>query len=74
MDFLGAEVTKAYRALLDAICSWERTTSREITVIVISHVADEPVAISTSGKPWRSAEIDDILTAVGLAWKERTAR
>jgi hypothetical protein len=71
-QFLSSDVQSAHLRLLDAITSWERTTGREITVVVIPHNVDDPIVVSTSGKPWsRDLALTDILQAVGLALDER---
>lgn len=70
--FKDSEISRAYLGFMDAICSWERATGREITVLVIPHTADEPIAVSTSGKPWgRRLTLSDILQALGFALQER---
>ncbi len=74
MEFKDREVQAAYVRLLDALCSWERSTSREITVLVIPHTPDEPICVSSSGKPWRDNGINDVMSAIGFAFRDRLVR
>lgn len=69
---INEEIDRAHVRLMDAVCSWERTTGRNITILVLPHDGDEPVAVSTGGKPWtRDLQLSDVLQAVGLAMQER---
>lgn len=46
-----SDVEQALIHLNDALCSWERATGRESTLILIPHNPDEKIVISQSGKP-----------------------
>ena len=70
-EFMDPDVTTAHRRLLDALCSWERATGREITVLVLPHDGDEPIAVSYSGKPGLADGLDQVLQAVGAALEAR---
>lgn len=37
--------------LNDELCEWERATSRQVTMIIIPHNADESILVSQNGKP-----------------------
>jgi hypothetical protein len=72
MEFIDPDVRAAHMRLMDALCSWERTTGREIMLLVIPHDADEPVALSFNGKPGgREPGLADVLFAVGMALQSR---
>jgi len=45
------DVEQALIRLNDALCSWERATGRESTLLLIPHNSDEKIVISQSGKP-----------------------
>ncbi|MBN1325794.1 hypothetical protein JW977_02330 [Candidatus Falkowbacteria bacterium] len=45
------DVEQALIRLNDALCSWERATGRESTLILVPHIRDEKIVISQSGKP-----------------------
>ena len=54
--------------LNDAICSFERTTSREYTLVLIPHDPAEKGHVSVNGKPVTG---DDLETAIRLALDTR---
>ncbi len=46
--------SKCEQALIrlnDALCTWERDTGRESTLILVPESPDEPIVMSQSGKP-----------------------
>lgn len=45
------ECNSAIIRLLDALCSWERSTGRRSTLLLIPHNADERTVIAQDGKP-----------------------
>jgi len=45
------EVNSALIRLMDALCSWERNTSRRSTLIFIPHNVDEDTVLVSDGKP-----------------------
>lgn len=51
MNHRCSEVDEALTRLLDALCSWERDTSRGLTLILIPHEDDEEIFLSQDGKP-----------------------
>lgn len=55
-------VDQAIIELNDALCEYERATSREATLLIIPHNSDENVHLSVNGKP-----TDRIPIAVVLA-------
>ncbi len=63
------QVDRAYLSLMDAICSWERATGRDVTVVMIPHAPDERVQMSCGGKPM--GEFTDARDAVDAALSER---
>ena len=48
---IDARVERALTALNDEICSFERATAREYTLLLIPHSPDEVVFVSRNGKP-----------------------
>ena len=42
---------KAMVDLLDALCTWERETSRRSTLILVPHMRDERIVLAQDGKP-----------------------
>lgn len=60
---LDSDVDQAFTRLLDALCQWERATSRDGLLLYIPEHKDEPVVISQGGKPQRledHVEQDDV--------------
>lgn len=45
------DVERAMIQLLDALCSWERSTGRESYLVLIPAEKDEEVIVADSGKP-----------------------
>jgi hypothetical protein len=45
------EVNQALIRLIDALCSWERNTSRRSTLVFIPHNVDEDIVLVGDGKP-----------------------
>lgn len=74
MKFLDPDIQFAHIRLLDVICSWERATGREMTLILIPWNVDDPVVVSISGKPISGANCQDILNACGMAMDSRFLR
>jgi hypothetical protein len=64
------EIDTALLRLNDAICSRERATRREYTLLLIPHSREEPIQASVNGKP-APADVP-IWLLVGLAVGERT--
>jgi len=56
---MNDEVDHALIRLNDAICSWERATSREYTLILVPHNKEENIQVSVDGKP------SDVLSPLG---------
>ena len=46
-----SECEQALIRLNDALCTWERHTGRESTLILVPEEPDEPIVMSQSGKP-----------------------
>ncbi len=46
------EVNDAITKLLDRLCSWERATGRESTLVLIPANNDEQIVMAQSGKPY----------------------
>lgn len=44
-------VQQAWNALSQEICSFERSTGRQYTLVVIPHNSSEPIMVSVNGKP-----------------------
>ena len=57
---IDAKCEQAYIHLNDAICSFERATEREYTLVLIPHNPVEKVLISQNGKPFQE---DSLITA-----------
>jgi hypothetical protein len=55
--------------LNDAICSRERATRREYTLLLIPHHRDEPIRASVNGKP--ALDVAPVETLYELAMGER---
>lgn len=51
MWHMDKDVEGALIKLNDSICEWERITSREYTVALIPHQADESIQVFQNGKP-----------------------
>ncbi len=47
----NSECEQALIKLNDALCSWERDTGRESTLILVPDSSDESIVMSQSGKP-----------------------
>lgn len=62
------ETNSAIIRLLDCLCTWERSTDRESTLILIPHSSDEPVVVAVDGKP---IPIQHITQAVEIAINKR---
>ena len=75
MDFhRDPDVDAALLRLMDALCSDERATGRDNTLILVPHCADEVIIIAHGGKPIRPGielQPGDLLQQVGLAVGER---
>ena len=70
--YKSTDVQLAYTRLLDEICTWERTTGREMTLLLIPHTADEPLGISISGKPvLLPGSVDNFMMVLGRALEAR---
>lgn len=53
-EHIDLGVQKAWRALNDAICGFERATFRTYALFLIPHAGDEEVQVSVNGKDvWR---------------------
>ncbi len=48
---IDQEVESALTQLDDAICTFERTTDRQYTLLLIPHSDDEKIHMSQNGKP-----------------------
>ena len=48
---LNPECERALIKLDDALCSFERATEREYTLILVPHSSDEKIFMSQNGKP-----------------------
>lgn len=51
MWHIDSRCEQALIKLNDALCSWERNTGREYTLILIPWSSDERMVISENGKP-----------------------
>lgn len=65
---LPHDIQRALDVLNDAICSYERDTYREYTLLLVPHSPhDEAIAVSINGKPVLGQDprflLDDALTA-----------
>ncbi len=47
----NSECEQALIRLNGALCSWERSTGRDSTLILVPESLDEPIVMSQSGKP-----------------------
>lgn len=52
MYHIDKECNQIIIQLLDALCQWERDTSRETTLILIPHNKDENILVAQNGKPF----------------------
>ena len=54
----------AIMRLLDALCTWERSTGRESLLVLVPVEEDEPVIVADSGKPLGDSAMltNDIIT------------
>lgn len=60
--------------LLDALCTWERSTGRRSTLIIIPHDPDEEIVLAQDGKPLRVPnETKHAQLLLTLALQEREA-
>lgn len=48
---MDEEVEKAIITLDDAICTWERTTGKGYTLVLVPHQREEKIHASVDGKP-----------------------
>lgn len=48
---IDSDCEQAIIRLNDALCSFERTTERECTLILVPHSSDEKIMMSQNGKP-----------------------
>jgi hypothetical protein len=48
---IDPDCEKAIINLNDTLCSFERATGREYTVIIVPHAKDEKILMSQNGKP-----------------------
>ena len=62
------ETEHALIRLLDSLCTWERTTDRKSTLLLIPHQKDEPIVLAVDGKPLSARNAS---RAVEIALKER---
>lgn len=49
---MDEDVNDALIKLLDRLCTWERETGRESTLILIPAQQDEQIVMAQSGKPY----------------------
>lgn len=54
------KVEQALIKLNDEICSWERSTSREVLLMVIPFNGDEKIHISMNGKPMEPKLVESV--------------
>lgn len=48
---MDKEVNSALIRLLDALCEFERNSSRKSTLVLIPHCSDERLVVAQDGKP-----------------------
>jgi len=68
---IDRECEAALVRLNDALCSFERATGREYTLILIPESSDEPIHVSLSGKPYPHTSPEDVQGALELAFVRR---
>ena len=68
---IDPECEAALTKLNDALCSFERATGREYTLILVPESLDEPIHVSQSGKPLPPDSGMDPTEILTMAMKRR---
>ena len=56
------EVDKALIRLIDALCTWERNTSRGSVFLLVPNYPDEKIILAVDGKPLETSTFNLIQT------------
>lgn len=71
MWHIDSRCEQALIKLNDALCSWERNTNRQYTLILIPLSPDERIVISENGKPLPEDHLAAVEETFTIAMKRR---
>lgn len=71
MWHIDSDCNEALIKLNDALCSWERGTNRQYTLILIPLSPDERIVVSQNGKPLPENHLASVEETIAVAMKRR---